>query len=544
MEGMYSLQSEQHGSYLWLRREVGGYLGWGYNQENWDFEKLGKVDSIVQSGVMQFYYPPPLPQQNEHKPASVPRQWSFLTPLATLTLVTGKNAYDLPADFSGMLGEFTYSNGVTAQRITVVDETRLRRLYASDPRAGNPQYCAIRPKRSDGSVSQQYEVIFYPTPVDFVAVSTYSGDGFLELEDDDELQLESESHQSLVLEYRYSVTPSPLTVDRPWPLCGKQYAETLLQSCLAVAEERELKIQGAATAKWLERLAASIRLDSVAAGEDTGEIWPLGNPPDDLTVDLDYLERLIGSKLGFGAHSGSWGNTESEQVNEVVRTGLRRFYSPPVFPGEKYAHEWSFLRPLATMNLQADVYEYEFPKDYAMLDGPLTYSPGTSVLYQPIKLVSEHQVRAKRQSLEITGRPQIAALRPKAQVDGLGTRWELVFWPTPDASYSLQYRYRTNPGLLSSGVAEPAGGMPHAQTVVESCLWAADEMLGVTNSVHRVAYLECLGSSVSHDKLANAPETLGYNVDRSDSFGLFSGPYADYRDIQQSNTTTYAGQTY
>ena len=515
MDGMYSLKAEEHGSYLWLRREVGGYLGKGYSQDGWDSEIIGKVDSIVQSGVMQFYYPPPLPQQNEHKPANLAHQWSFLTPLAPMTMVVGKKTYDLPSDFSGVIGDFTYQSGTGTQRITVVDETQLRQLLASDARDGDPKYCAIRPKRSDGSVSQQYEVLFYPTP-----------------------------NTARVLEYRYSVAPSPLTTDKPWPLCGKQHAETLLQSCLAVAEERELKIAGAATAKFLERLSASIRLDSLSAGANAGEIWPLGNPPDDLTVDLDYLHRLIGSKLGYGAHSGSWGNTQREQVNEVVRTGLRRFYSPPVFPGEKYAHEWSFLRPIATLNLKADVFEYELPKDYAMMDGPLTYSPGTSVLYPPIKMVSEHQVRGKRQSLEITGRPEIAALRPKMQVDGVGTRWELVFWPTPSSAYSLQYRYRTNPGLLSSGVAEPAGGMPHAQTVVESCLWAVDEMMGKKESAHRAAYLECLSSSVSHDKLANAPESLGYNGDRSDNYGQFSSPYADYRSIQQSNTTTYNGTAY
>ena len=97
----YDKQAE-YGTYLWLRREVGGYLGFGYNPDAWDTERAAKVDSIVQSGLQQFYYPPPMKGEDGEMR---PHKWTFLTPLAELSLVNGQREYDLPEDFSGIVNE-------------------------------------------------------------------------------------------------------------------------------------------------------------------------------------------------------------------------------------------------------------------------------------------------------------------------------------------------------------------------------------------------------------------------------------------------------
>ena len=138
--------------------------------------------------------------------------------------------------------------------------------------------------------------------------------------------------------------------------------------------------------------------------------------------------------------------------------------------------------------------------------------------------------------MQYNARPEMFAIRVKRDA-GEGTRWEIVFWPTPDADYSLQYRYRTNPTLLSTGLAKPVGGMPHAQTVIESCLLSADELLG-KKSDRWEKYLLLLQASVSHDRTANAPQTLGYNRDGSD--GHEGG---DFRDCQ-AQLTLYNGVSY
>lgn len=381
-------------------------------------------------------------------------------------------------------------------KIAIVDEASLRQLQKTSPADGLPKYAAIRPRRTDGDASQGWEVVFYPTP-----------------------------NSTETLYYRYTIAPPPISDDRKWPYGGKQHAETILQSCLAIAEERETKQRGPATAKFMERLAASMQLDLMSAMSAEDGMWPVDGLPTDLTIDHNYLKRLVGRHMGVTSHPATWTTKQAEEVNEAIRGGLRRFYTPPVLPGEKYAHVWSFLRPKTTLQTVEDVYEYDLPEDLAFIDGPMTYDPGSSVLYPPVRRVAEYQVRAKHQQYQYSARPEIYATRVKTDVDGGGTRWEIVFWPTPDTEYSLHYRYQTNPGLLSSGIAKPVGGMPHAQTVIESCLLAADELMGTKTDARYARYMELLRASVSHDRVGSCPDNLGRSRDLSDGAEDW-----DYRD--------------
>jgi hypothetical protein len=408
---------------------------------------------------------------------------------------------------SGSLGVPTDVSGGPA-RISVVDEASLRQLEQTAPLSGVPKYAAVRPRRSEGDGTQRWEVLFYPTPND-----------------------------NRTLYYRYSVAPPPISAERKWPYGGKQHAETILQSCLAVAEEREAKAQGPATARFMERLAASIQLDRMSADNTEGGMWPLDGLPTDLTIDLNYLKRIVGRHMGVTAHPASWTHKQAEEVNEAIRGGLRRFYTPPVLPGERWAHEWSFLRPVDAIQTMAGVYTYDMPEDYAFIDGPMTYDPGMALIYPPVRIVAEHQIRARTQEIQHSARPEMAAIRVKRDQQN-GTRWEILFWPTPDAEYSLHFRYRTNPTLLSSGIAKPVGGMPHAQTVIESCLLSAEEMMGAKTDRY-ARYIELLKSSVSHDRIANSPDTLGRSRDNSDRMGD-SGDYRDW----SATTTTYNGIVY
>jgi hypothetical protein len=93
--------ADEYGSYHWLMRECAGFLGWGYNVDALDPERAAKLDSIVQSGIAQFYYPPPLPVGE--KGETMPHRWSFLTPVAELNVVNGTAEYALEDDFAGAI---------------------------------------------------------------------------------------------------------------------------------------------------------------------------------------------------------------------------------------------------------------------------------------------------------------------------------------------------------------------------------------------------------------------------------------------------------
>ena len=56
--------------------------------------------------------------------------------------------------------------------------------------------------------------------------------------------------------------------------------------------------------------------------------------------------------LGWGRTALGSGSAKND-VNAVLKRGLRRFYAPAVLPGERSAHEWSFMQPTSTIDLKA-----------------------------------------------------------------------------------------------------------------------------------------------------------------------------------------------
>lgn len=102
----YPVQRPTYGTYRWLAREIGVYLQFGGDDATWTHEQREKIDSILQSGVHQFYNPPPIPV-SEGERQKPPHKWSFLQPIAELDIKDGVKAYQLPENFSGVVGDFT-----------------------------------------------------------------------------------------------------------------------------------------------------------------------------------------------------------------------------------------------------------------------------------------------------------------------------------------------------------------------------------------------------------------------------------------------------
>lgn len=99
----YTTKPIEYGTYQWLRREIGGYLGFGYSDATWSFDQAKKVDSIIQSGYMQMLYPPAIPVDGQE---GISHQWSFLTPVSRLNIKSGIKSYTLPTDFASLASDF------------------------------------------------------------------------------------------------------------------------------------------------------------------------------------------------------------------------------------------------------------------------------------------------------------------------------------------------------------------------------------------------------------------------------------------------------
>ena len=177
-----------------------------------------------------------------------------------------------------------------------------------------------------------------------------------------------------------------------------------------------------------------------------------------------------------------------------------------------------------TISAQRD---YDLPDNFGAIQGPLTFT--TNTYYDEVPIVGEGQIRALRQGSNITGFPKYAAIRPIVGDGTTGQRFEILFHPAPDGTYTLKYAYTPLLDVLSSDYPYPMGGETHGETILESCLAVAERRLDDEMELHYQQFMERLRASVDLDRKANTPEWLGYNGDSS----------SDYTSMRVSSLNNY-----
>ena len=470
------------------------------NSGAWSHDEKSRLEQILFTGLSNFYWYTPQQGAEGHT-------WSFLKPSATLNMAANTDTYDLPPDFGGLHSSvFTFDSG-TQTPIKMVSEEELRTLRGTLAQtATEPSYCAIRPKAASEGFQQIYEVFFYPNP--------------------------TADH---TLRYRYDIIPGFIDDKNPFPYGSRLHSITILESCLLAADQF-MGQSGPHEAEFQRCLAASIHRDQKFPDILPGtSIWPIESAPEDLSLNRSGLFRRIGHAMYEKPNKGSWTHDEKSKIEQVVMDGLRRFYYPMVLPNEREMHRWSFLYPKSVFNCVSGQYAYDLPEDFGALMGPMHYAPGTATLYPHVEEVAESQLEQLRQGGDHAGRSRYFAIRPKMNGEIRGTRYEIVLYPVPDQSYTLHYRYETNPKFIVEESEFPLGGQSHAQTLLEACLVSADRFSGAGKSIHDADYVMCLQSSVSFDRQLASQDTLGRDYDGSDV------PYdTDYHDADL-NVVTYTG---
>ncbi len=217
-----------------LESDIGFFLGYGLGSgagdTAWTTQQTAAIGRVLKGGVRQFYHPPPL------EPGGQSYEWSFLKPWATLLLADGAQTLELPDDYGGFEGRIVVSvageNGYTP--VELVGPGQVRTLRAADSDAtGRPLVACEEPVKGTGpTTGQRFQLRFYPA-----------------------------ADQEYTLEFRYKVMPDALTDERPYIYGGAQHSETVLESCLAIAELRLDDHQGVHKRAFMERLAASVSMD-------------------------------------------------------------------------------------------------------------------------------------------------------------------------------------------------------------------------------------------------------------------------------------------
>jgi len=188
-----------------LRKEVSFYLGYGRDAAILPEAQSGLVDDIVIRGLRKFYYPP-IDKGYE--------AWSFMRPTVTLETMRGEWEYTLPDAFGGIIGVVTFDVTEGYVALKIISEAQIRQMRQTRTSTSQPQYAAVTLDKADGT-GTRWKMQLWPTP--------NKGTG-----DDDGYHLT----------YKYTVIPERLgDGDNDYPLGGAPHGETVLASCLAVAEE-------------------------------------------------------------------------------------------------------------------------------------------------------------------------------------------------------------------------------------------------------------------------------------------------------------------
>jgi len=215
-----------------LNAEVGVFLGWGqgapFGDQAWSSYQAARIKSFVKAGIHQVYFPPPDANGEVY-------EWSFLRPTTTVTLANAATVIPLPDDFGGIEGkvmilspaQFLAAISVTGEGVV---QEQAARFQSS---TGAPQMVAVQPLRGvRQDRGQRFQLIVWPT-----------------------------ADQAYTLELQYHILPNFLDGTCPYTYGGAAHAQTFVESCLAMAEQRGDDMAGVHRALFMERLAASIAQD-------------------------------------------------------------------------------------------------------------------------------------------------------------------------------------------------------------------------------------------------------------------------------------------
>ncbi len=249
--------------YNTLRNIVGEFLGYGRAIDAWSVDATDQVDYCIQRGYTQFLFPPPIDGRNKRS-----HRWRFLKPLMTVDIVAGQNVYPLRPDFTRLVGPLTYATEDTGYRTlsqaSIGQILDFRQRIDGDVTADWPTHYATQPQDHKGVDQQRWEMHLWPDP------ST-----------------------SLTLTAPIAINPLPLSEKLPHHYGDAFHGDTILESCLSIAEQYLDDNAGVHTAKWKERLIASVDHDSRNAPKTLGYN---GNGPKDTpwnrSINTTYKSTL------------------------------------------------------------------------------------------------------------------------------------------------------------------------------------------------------------------------------------------------------------
>jgi hypothetical protein len=223
-----------------------------------------------------------------------------------------------------------------------------------------------------------------------------------------------------------------------------------------------------------------------------------------LSITRGDLKSALGRFLGISRTSSDWTTENAADVLYCIQCGERQFYAPAS------GHQWSFLTTALSLSLSNGTATYDLPDDFGgFLDSELAFASTKTWALKlvPLKLVLEQtQTYGTSMPTGIT-QPVMGAVKPKtAFAPATGQRWQIQVWPSPTGSITATGRYRALPNTIDDDAHYPMGSELHSQTLIESCLAAAEEFMNDEDGVHRARFNELMQASIACDLRLHAQE--------------------------------------
>ena len=228
-----------------------------------------------------------------------------------------------------------------------------------------------------------------------------------------------------------------------------------------------------------------------------------------LQVTYSEIRDAVARYLGV-PEVADWPDEITADWQAILKAGLRQFYWPQTIPLpeanpnkptklSELPYGWTFLRRTGELSLVADTGEYDLPSDFGSIVGRMT---GAGV--RPVEIVSISDLRATLANSPANAAPKYAALSVTGHTATEGTKHQIMFAPVPDADYTLQYPYSIIPPIIDESNPYPLGGAMHGETVLQSCLAAAEFRLHGEEGVHANRFIDRLTASLRVDREAAA----------------------------------------
>ena len=210
----------------------------GYDPDSLTDEERTDVDDCVQSGVRNFYWPMVMKGG----------EWSFLKMEASIATEKDVNSYLLPDGMGNVSGQLHFAPSEQLRSVVIVPFGEIQMMRRREA-FGAPRFAAVVATNRFGGKGQMKRLHLYPTP-----------------------------DKAYALSFRAEADCGRLDAEaNPYPLGGAAYSEMVMESCLAVAEQRINDEAGIHTQKFNEFIQGAADRDSRSGVQEFGQ---MGDPTD------------------------------------------------------------------------------------------------------------------------------------------------------------------------------------------------------------------------------------------------------------------------